>query len=149
MNWINNIVKGLIETYHTRDIYDLIESLGIKIIRKKMSGNKKARFIRDMFNNEYIFLSNELNWIEERYVLAHELGHAVIHTDISCGYCYYSNISSDKLELQANYFAAQILIDESTFDKTDLEAMTISQLSKYFMVPEFMIKLKFKGVVRT
>lgn len=149
MKWIKNIIDGLVEMYNTRNVYELIDLLGITIIRKNYSNsNKKARFFRNSLGDEYIFLDNNLNEYEEKYVLAHELGHAILHTDLSCEYFYFSNINSDKIEFQANYFATELLIDDKSLDKEFLMDKSINQLACYLGVPEQMVLYKFINEVR-
>lgn len=143
MEWVKNIVQGLIETYETRNIYDLIDSLDITIIRKELQNGLKAKFFRDIFGNEFIYLSSNINEIEERFVLAHEVGHAILHTDISVEYYYNSFVNIGKLEKQADYFAVELLIDEANIDKQLLLDMNVEQLSSYFGVPIELIEYKF------
>lgn len=143
MEWIKNIVQGLIETYNTRNIYDLIDSLDIMIIRKELQNGLKAKFFRDMFGNEFIYLASNINESEEKYLLAHEVGHAILHTDISVEYYYNSLVNTGKLEKQADYFAVELLIDEANIDKQILLDMNIEQLSSYFGIPIELIEYKF------
>lgn len=139
MNWIKNIVTGLIETYHTKNVYELIDALGITIIRKNSS--KKARFLRTQLGDEFIFLNNNLDEHEEKYILAHELGHAILHTDLSCEYIYFSYTSSGKLEFQANYFATELLV--GNIDKEFIQNKSLDELSACFGVPKQMLEYKF------
>lgn len=146
MNWIKNIVNGVTETYHTKNIYELINLLNITLIRKDFTNSKKARFFRNSFGDEFIFLDNNLSELEERYVLAHELGHAILHTNLSCEYFYFSKVNYDKVEFQANYFATELIIDDNDIDLEFLKGKTINQLSSYFGVPEQMILYKFNNL---
>jgi Zn-dependent peptidase ImmA (M78 family) len=80
MTWIKEIIEGLIDIYKTRNVYEIVELLDIKLIKKELKPEIKGRFLRDMFDNEYIYISNELSEEEEKIVIAHELGHAILHT---------------------------------------------------------------------
>lgn len=146
MNWIKSIVNGITEMYHTRNIYELINSLNITLIRKDFKNSKKARFFRNSFGDEFIFLDSKLSESEERYVLAHELGHAILHTNLSCEYFYFSKLNYDKVEFQANLFATELLIADNDLDTEFIKDKTLNQLSKYFGVPEQMIEYKFKTI---
>lgn len=143
MEWLKNIVNGLIETYGTKNVYELISSLGITLIKKDLNNNEKARFFRDAWGNEYIYISSNLDEFEEKYILAHELGHAILHTHISSEYYYSSFVSKDKLEYQANKFAAELLINEEELDMPELKNMTINQLACYLGLPKELIEYKF------
>lgn len=142
MIWIKQIVNGLIEMYSTRDVYELLNNLEVALIRKKLSKNEKGRFFRDIFGNEIIFISNDLSEQEEKIVIAHELGHLILHTDLSTSY-YHSNnlLSKNKFEIEANKFAAELLIPD---DVEIYEDETISHLACRLNVTEDLIKLKFR-----
>lgn len=79
MKWIREVVDGLVETYESDNVYELIDFLDINVVKKKMSGDKKGRFLRNDFGDEFIFISDDLTESEERIVLSHELGHLILH----------------------------------------------------------------------
>ena len=142
MTWIKEIVEGMIEVYETRDVYELIDILEIMLIRKKLPGNKKGRFFRDIFKNEFIFISDDLSIEEEKIVIAHELGHLILHTNLSTSYYTSNNLQvKSKLEVQANKFAAELLIPD---DVEIYEGMTTKELACYLKVSEELVKLKFR-----
>ena len=66
-------------------------------------------YIRNFLGIEVVFIRDNLHYQYEKFVLAHELGHAVLHVEI--GTAAYSNklINRGKLERQADYFAIKIL----------------------------------------
>lgn len=145
MIWIKQIVNGLIEMYSTRDVYELLNNLEVTLIRKELFKNEKGRFFRDMFGNETIFISNNLSEEEEKIVIAHELGHLILHTDLNTSF-YTENhlINKNKLEMEANKFAAELLIPD---DVEIYEDETISHLACRLNVSEELIKLKFRKEV--
>lgn len=145
MIWIKQIVNGLIEMYSTRDVYELLNNLEVTLIRKELFKNEKGRFFRDMFGNETIFISNNLSEEEEKIVIAHELGHLILHTDLNTSF-YTENhlINKNKLEMEANKFAAELLISD---DVEIYEDETISHLACRLNVSEELIKLKFRKEV--
>lgn len=144
MEWIKKIVEGMIETCGTRDVYELVDKLEITVIKKTLSG-KKGRFLRDIFNNEYIYVSNELSVEEEKIVIAHELGHLILHTSLLTSHYTENNLLvKDKLEVQANKFAAELLIPD---DVEIYEGMTTKELACYLKIPEELVKLKYKDVI--
>jgi len=140
MNWIKEIVEGLIEIYQTRNVYDLIDHLDIRLIRKELPAGIKGRFFRDIFGNETIFISDNLNQIEEKCIIAHELGHAILHVDVSTHF-YSDNelLVKSKLEIQANYFASELLIKD---ELTQYKDLTIKELSYVLEATEELILVK-------
>lgn len=143
MLWIKKIVEGLIEMYNTRDVYELLDLLDITLIRKPLNNNEKGRFFRDIFGNETIFVSNDLPKNEERLVITHELGHVIVHTHLTTSYYTESSLlNRDKLELEANKFAAELLIPDD-IESCIYEGITLQELEDILGVPKEIIKLKF------
>lgn len=142
MKWIVEIVNGLIEVYKTRNVYELLDLLEITLIRKKLINDEKGRFLRDMFGNEYVYVSNKLSDEEEKIVIAHELGHLILHTHMTTSY-YTENhlLNKEQIEIQANKFAAELLISN---DVEIPEGMTTKELACYLEVSEELVKLKFR-----
>ncbi|WP_312667773.1 ImmA/IrrE family metallo-endopeptidase [Tissierella praeacuta] len=144
MTWIKDIVQGLIEIYETRNVYELVDLLNIGLIKRDLPTGIKGKFFRDLFDNEFIFVSNELSPQEEIQVIAHELGHAILHTELTASY-YTENhlLNKDQIEYQANKFAAELLMPNDV-DFSIYDSMTIKELSCLFEVSEKLIELKFK-----
>lgn len=144
MNWIKDIVTGLIEIYNTRNVYEIMYFLEISLIRKELGKGIKGRFFRDMFINEYIYISDTLLEEEEKVIIAHELGHAILHTDLTSSY-YTENqlLNKDKIEYEANKFAAELLIPDD-LDLSIYDSITMQQLSNLLGVSEELINLKFE-----
>lgn len=140
MNWIKEIVEGLIELYQSRNVYELIDALEINLIKKELPQGKKGCFFRDSYGNETIFVSNDLDLVEEKCVIAHELAHAILHVDVSTHF-YSDNdlLVKSKLEIQANYFASELLIEHELMQYKDL---TIKELSYILEVTEELILVK-------
>ncbi|MDF2883823.1 MAG: phage repressor protein [Clostridiaceae bacterium] len=130
-SWINNILIGLKETYDTNNIYELYDYLKIEIIRLNsdhtlLKGNE-AFYYRDYFGNETVLLKNNLNLSYEKFVLSHELGHALLHTDVYSAAFNKNLINQGKLEKQANYFAIKLLNLE--LESIEFEGFTIEQIA--------------------
>ncbi|MEY8416712.1 ImmA/IrrE family metallo-endopeptidase [Tissierella praeacuta] len=144
MTWIKEIIEGLIEVYGTRDIYKLLELLEVSLIRKEFKTKIKGRFLRNIFDDEFIFVSNKLSEKEEKIVISHELGHLILHTDLSTSY-YTENhlLIKNKYEIEANKFAAELLIPDD-IDFSIYDSLTAKQLGCLLEVPEELVELKFR-----
>ncbi|MBR9648691.1 ImmA/IrrE family metallo-endopeptidase [Clostridium tyrobutyricum] len=135
MEWIDNIIAGLLETYETNDPYELCDYLRIKIIKLEPNNillrDKDAFYCRDLENNEVIFIKNNLDKILEKFILLHELGHALCNPDLLSAAFTFCN--KGKTEKQANYFALKL--SGVKFDETELQGMTLKQISAYTGIP--------------
>lgn len=139
---ITDIVNGLIETYETTDPFELCDNLSIKIMRSYLGQEIKGFFQRTVNGYEILHLNTELMPEEEKYICAHELGHAILHVDLPLKFFIENRLQvKNKFEIQADKFAAELLLNN--IDETAINDMNIKQLSCYFKVPVELIKYKF------
>jgi Zn-dependent peptidase ImmA (M78 family) len=137
LGWINDIVFGLIETYGTNNIYELLDLLNIDIVkldnRNALLQNNEAFYYRDYFGKEIIFIINNLSINYEKFVLSHELAHAVLHTTLTVAAFNNDLINKGKLERQANYFALKL--NSISFDEIYFREMTLEQIASCLELP--------------
>lgn len=131
LTWIDKIITGLKDTYDTSSIYELYDSLKIKIVRLEpnnilLRGNESV-YYRDFMNDEIVFIRNDLNRCLEKFILSHELGHAILHTNLYCAAFNKKLLNVGKLEKQSNYFAFQLLNIE--LDPVEFEGFTLEQIA--------------------
>ncbi len=76
--------------------------------------------------------------------MAHELGHALLHYSDEAMYFHkYTLTPPGRAEVDANKFAAELLINVEELDTHYIKEMTIGQLARYYRVPEQFIIYKF------
>ena len=116
----------------------LAKELGIIVLKQEYSPVTKGYFIRAL-RNKFIVVNTILDWSSQQIVLAHELGHALLHSSQDIYFIReYTLFPMGKYEVQANKFAAELLIDDSEIRKD----LSVPELSQYFGVPEKLIKYK-------
>ena len=138
-------VDKLVRKYHTRDPYELCQLLGIKIhyydLQKKLKG-----FFYYQSRQKNIVIDHNVNGILERILVAHELGHAVLHTKIAMMHGFqemevFDDRSSE--ENEANFFAAELLLE----DEEVLECLsehTFFETAKMLYVPAALFRLQIQ-----
>lgn len=135
--WINEIILGIKDTYNTNDVYEIFDYMNIKIhkidSKNILLKNNDSFYYRDYSGNEIIFIRNDLNLNLEKFILLHELGHALLHTHIYEAAFNINHINKGKIEKQANYFAFKLL--EPNFDPVDLDGLTLEQISSLLELP--------------
>ena len=91
-----------------------------------------------------------LDFYKRSCVLAHELGHAILHPDINTIDQNYKPVIADcKIEMQAEIFASEFLLDDdSTLEYINLGVTNINQ-AKEQCVPVKYVDLKRKNLVYT
>nr|DAM13515.1 MAG TPA: IrrE protein [Caudoviricetes sp.] len=138
LSWIDHCVDGLVEYCNSKDIFDIYSVLGIKIVKTfkedPVLKKNEAVYLRSYFDTEIVFIRDDLPRQYEKFILAHELGHAVLHTEICTATFNRNLLNCGKLEKQANYFALKLL--NIKIDNTDFEGYTIEQISKTLYVNE-------------
>ncbi|AGK97981.1 ImmA/IrrE family metallo-endopeptidase [Clostridium pasteurianum] len=148
MNWIDSIILGLIEECGSNDIYEVCDYLGIDIVKLEpnnaiLLGNESV-YNRNFFNREVIFIRNDFAVKYARFVISHEVCHAVVHTSIGSAAFNGDLINKGKLERQANYFAFKF--NNIKFDEIQLYEMTMEQISSCLELPEKALKQLFNEI---
>jgi len=76
--------------------------------------------------------------------MAHELGHAILHRKQNCYFIRNKTLLlNSKTELEANLFAAELLIDDDII--LEYPEYTTSQLSKLLGYEERLIELRMQN----
>ena len=94
-----------------------------------------------MKRHKCIFLNENLDEHEMRFVMAHELGHAILHPRQNCYFIRNKTfLSADRIEIEANTFAIELLVpDTEIAENPDL---TIGQLARMTGYSEELLKCK-------
>jgi len=88
-----------------------------------------------------IAINSNLSPGKQEFVLAHELGHALMHHNIKQLHCTkYKIYSKDKLEYEANEFAIRLLWDEFTY-------YSIEDFCRIHELEKSVIKQMFGGIM--
>ena len=88
-----------------------------------------------------------MSYTMNRFVLAHELGHAVLHNDNGSKFFIdeYTCFAPGKFELEANKFAANLLINEKNLK--DLLGGDLSSIASELEVPVQLVKIKIGEII--
>lgn len=133
--WIDEIIKGIVEEVGNNNVYDIANFLNISIIKDNEKQNPILKscdgfYLRSYKNKELIVIKDNL--VNEKQIIAHELGHALLHVD-------YDFLLNNKFELnskkekEADYFACRLLFSDLTIED-GIE--TTEQLANYLMIEE-------------
>ena len=137
---IKNYVAKLIKRYGTSDPLSLAKELNIVVLNVPL-GELKG-FYMYMKKNRTIFINSDIEEIEQRrVVLAHEIGHALLHTKINSYFMQKNTfLNTSKYEMEANRFAAELLISDELIRNNP--GMSASQIAKLAKVPPELINHK-------
>jgi Zn-dependent peptidase ImmA (M78 family) len=139
---IRKIVASQTKKYSTNNPYELADCLKIKIFYAPLGS--LSGFYKYMERHKCIFINSDIeNDNFKRFVTAHELGHAIMHTKENCYFMDNKTLlQTSKFEIQANQFAAQLLIpDEIIFDNMNL---TIEQFARLLGYEKSIIEIRMQ-----
>lgn len=140
---IKREVSNLKRYYKTNDPFDIIKSKNIILMYEELG------CIRGYYNlilrQKQIHINCNLTVPQKRFTGAHELGHAIMHPK-SCTPFLLENTyqSVDKLEIQANKFAVEFLIEDQDLFDAQSQGYTIEQLSGLLGYHKELIELRLK-----
>lgn len=136
---VHSIVERTIKKYKTRSPYDLADLMGISISRCEL-GTIRGYYSKK-FRIKQIVLNCNLSENDERFVLAHELGHAIMHENLNTPFLTEKTmLSKNKYEREANTFAVELLVpDTEVIENPDL---TLGQLARLTGYSEDLLKCK-------
>lgn len=120
--------EELVAQYGTRDPFSLAKELGVKVYMRTDFAELKG-FYRLVLDQPCIFLNANLDEGLLRTVCAHELGHELLHRELS-GIAAYSAFNlSTKPEYEASLFAATLLIDEHELFELSRQELSIDAIA--------------------
>lgn len=136
------IAESLIRKFNTNNPFVIADHLSITILYSDMKNT--LGFFNIYKRSKFIHLSNQIPESLEAFVCAHELGHAVCHTDINTPFLKrHTLFSVDKIEREANTFAVELLMpDKLLKSQVDISIFSIAEL---YGVPEKLVELKKLG----
>lgn len=138
---IRKIVDELCRKYKTRNPYELAKAMDIIIMYG--DGMEKVRGFYLYANRiKLICISNNLPEYVEKFVLSHEIGHSVMHKTSSAPFLQSTFLSLDRMEIDANKFAAELVIpDEDLMEHWDY---TIDEWAMFYGLPREIIELRLR-----
>ena len=137
-------VEKLVKKYDTRDPYELCKCLGIKVHFYDMEKKLKGFFFYQSRQKNIVIDSN-VNEVLERILIAHELGHAVLHAQIAMMKGFQEMEVLDDTsweENEANFFAAELLLEDSKVLEL-LAEHSFFKTAKRLYVPAALLDYKF------
>lgn len=136
---IHKIVSYYIKKFETSDPFQIAKELHIELAIGDI-GSRLGCYMY-MKRHKCIFLNENLSESELRFVMAHELGHAIMHPRQNCYFIRNKTfLSANRIEVEANTFAVELLVpDTEIIENPDL---TIGQLARMTGYGEEILKLK-------
>lgn len=134
--------------YQTDDLFEICGNMGIKVHKSPMGtqeGSCKG-FFTTYLRQKIITLNCDLSEENQRIILAHELGHAVLHADtgISTFHDFAVFNGCNTNENEANVFAAEFLLDDKIVLEAIKEGRDYYTMASELCVPPEMLDFKLR-----
>ena len=128
---IRNLVNFYVKKFDTRNPYELAMYLNVEVQVGQLGS--RAGCYMFLKNHKCIFINEDLEEKEMLIVMAHELGHAIMHRKENCYFIRNQTLLlTSRIEIEANTFAAELLIpDEIIFEHPGMPAEQIARLAGY------------------
>lgn len=138
---METLIDNLCKKYYTSNPFELAKRLNIIVLFEDL-GTING-YYNTIFRQKFIHINCNLDEHQQRFTVAHELGHAILHPKANTPFlCENTFFSVGKLEREANLFAVQLLI--SNDDLKEYKECSISQLASIFGIHEKLIELRLK-----
>lgn len=142
---VKETVLNIVKKYKTRNPYEIATHMDILITKCEL-GEIRGYYIH-AYRIKQICLNCNLSKELETFVLAHEIGHSVLHPNANTPFLRAGTfLSVDKMEIEANLFAMELLISDA--ELKEYESSTIEQLSRIFGYHQNLIELKVENYKR-
>lgn len=149
---IRQEVSRLKTKYQTDDPYEICEYLDIQVMDRPMG--KSPRSCKGFFlvssRCKLIVINSDLPESIQRIIIAHELGHAVLHSDsaISAFHEFTMFDDTDRMEYEANVFAAEFMLsDDEVMESLEMQ-MDFFQMARCLYVPPELLDFKLRILQR-
>lgn len=144
---MNNILKkayGLYKKFDTCNPSRLCEYLGINLLYSDLPPVTDGIYFTAQ-GNQIILVNQNISPEKARYVIAHELGHALLHPDQNYMFMVGRTLmKTGRYEIEADYFSVSLLFCD-ILKNTQIDNMTATQLSQMTGLPEKTISMWMKN----
>lgn len=135
---IRKLVAYYRRKFRTSNPFELADYLGILYQIGNIECEGCYMFLK---NHRYIFLNQNLSEQEMMLVMAHELGHAILHKKENCYFIRNKTLLlNSKNEIEANKFAVELLISDDFLEEN--KCFTTDQLSRMLGYHKKLIELR-------
>lgn len=136
--WLKAKVQELVNKHKTFNPFEIASQKNIYVIKWDLHEQINGYYKYDR-RNRYIVINCNLDDDFQRVVCAHELGHAILHTRVNTPFMQKNTLLSvNKIEREANRFAAELLIPDDCF----IEYNNIFDIASAYQVPVELVRLK-------
>lgn len=118
---INSKIEALFYEFKTSNVKEIADHLDVSIQYQDFKAKTLDSRLMIVDSKGYIFVRNDLDCAYENFLIAHELGHYVLHFDKDISFNFLRRVYKTRLEREANEFAIRLLMYEELHNIKEIE----------------------------
>ena len=118
---VENKLNYLLNEFKTSNLKEIADHFDISIQHQDFKAKTLDSRLMIVDSKGYIFVRNDLDCAYENFLIAHELGHYVLHFDKDISFNFLRRVYKTRLEREANEFAVRLLMYEELHNIKDIE----------------------------
>ena len=138
-------VNRLVRFYKTRDPFEMIKGMNIILVNYPLEGVRG--FYQYFQRNNIIYLDEKLSDSERRFVLAHDLGHMILHKKSNAIFMdTRTQFNTSKYEQEANLFAMELLLPDQILTDYITDGFSVEQISRITGYYKSLVELRIFNI---
>lgn len=138
---IKEYVLKIAKKHGTTNPFEIAKRKNIIVLFEDL-GNTLG-FYNTYKRSKFIHINNKINETTQRFVCAHELGHALLHPKANTPFLRNKTFFSvDRLEIEANTFAVELLLPDEMISEYQDTNLSIQEIAAIFGIPGNFSQLK-------
>ena len=118
---INSKIEALFYEFKISIVKEIADHLDVSIQYQDFKAKTLDSRLMIVDSKGYIFVRSDLDCAYENFLIAHELGHYVLHFDKDISFNFLRRVYKTRLEREANEFAIRLLMYEELHNIKELE----------------------------
>lgn len=138
---IKDYVMKIVKKHGTTNPFEIAKRKDIIVLFEDL-GNTLG-FYNTYKRFKFIHINNRIYETTQRFVCAHELGHALLHPKANTPFLRNKTFFSvDRLEIEANTFAVELLLPDEMISEYQDTNLSIQEIAEIYGIPESFARLK-------
>lgn len=138
---IKSQANRLVRFFRSRDPFEMVKGMNVILVYYPLDGVRG--FYQYFKRNNIIYLDERLSEYEKKFVLAHEIGHMVLHKKANAIFMdTRTQFNTSRYEQEANLFAMHLLVSDDMF--VECQNYTLEQISRALGYHQKLIELRLK-----
>ncbi|AEA17459.1 MULTISPECIES: ImmA/IrrE family metallo-endopeptidase [Bacillus] len=138
---IKEYILKIVKKHGTTNPFEIAKRKNIIVLFEDL-GNTLG-FYNTYKRFKFIHINNKIDEFTQRFVCAHELGHAVLHPKANTPFLRNQTFFSvDRLEIEANTFAVELLLTDEMIFAYENTHLSIQEVAEIHGVPSGFARLK-------